>query len=90
MQSISCESGVAAWRAQAHCDVNAGGARLLDDLEAQDGERPESAMCSGNLDGRPGNAIDCTIVAGPDTQAFTLTVGTVNGSKINYTYEPRP
>jgi hypothetical protein len=121
VQSIRCESGLAGVaRAQAHCDVDAGGVRLrrtvavsdvdglmmnvdivplltkaevesslLDELEAHAGARPESATCSDNLEGKPGNAVDCTIVAGPDTQAFTLTVSTVNGSKINYNYEPK-
>ncbi len=62
---------------------------LLDDLEAQLGQRPDSATCSDNLEGKPGNAVNCTIVAGPDTEAFTLTVRTVDGSKINYSYEPK-
>lgn len=62
---------------------------LLDELEAQVGQRPDSATCSGDLEGKPGNTVECTIVAGPDIQTFTLTVSTVNGSKINYSYEPK-
>ena len=63
-------------------------ASLLNVLGAQVGERPDSATCSDDLEGKPGNTVDCTIIAGPVTQAFTLTVTTVNGSKINYSYEP--
>ena len=40
---------------------------LLDELESQVGQRPDSAECSGDLEGKPGNTVDCTIVAGPET-----------------------
>jgi hypothetical protein len=53
------------------------------------GQRPDSADCSGDLVGKPGNTGECTIVAGPGTSSFTLTVDTVEGSTINYHYEPR-
>jgi Domain of unknown function (DUF4333) len=62
---------------------------LLDELERQVGQRPDSADCTGDLEGKPGNTVDCTIVAGPETTSFTLTVDTVEGSTINYHYEPR-
>jgi Domain of unknown function (DUF4333) len=62
---------------------------LLNELESHAGQRPDFAECSGNLEGKPGNTVDCTIVAGADTTGFTLTVTTVEGSNINYRYEPR-
>ena len=62
---------------------------LLDELERQVGQRPDSADCSGDLEGKPGNTVDCTIVAGPETTSSTLTVDTVEGNTINYHYEPR-
>jgi hypothetical protein len=62
---------------------------LLDGLESQVGQRPDSADCSGDLVGKPGNTVDCTIVAGPETTSFRLTVDTVEGTTINYHYEPR-
>ena len=62
---------------------------LLNELETQPGRRPDSAECSGNLEGKPGNTVDCTVVSGADTAAFTLTVTTVEGSKINYRYAPK-
>jgi Domain of unknown function (DUF4333) len=62
---------------------------LLNELESLAGRRPDFAECSGNLEGKPGNTVDCTVVTGADTAAFTLTVTTVEGSKINYRYEPK-
>jgi hypothetical protein len=63
---------------------------LLDEFERQLGRRPDSAQCTGNLEGKPGNTVDCTVVSGQDTRSFTLTVTTVSGGKINYSYAPRP
>jgi hypothetical protein len=62
---------------------------LLNELEIQQ-QRPDSARCSGNLEGRPGNTVECTVVTGPDTTSFILMVTTVEGDKINYSYTPRP
>jgi hypothetical protein len=63
---------------------------LLDDFERQLGRRPDSAQCTGNLEGRPGNTVDCTVVTGSATAALTLTVTTVSGGSIKYSYAPRP
>jgi hypothetical protein len=63
---------------------------LLNDLTIQTRRRPDSARCSGNLEGRPGNTVECTVVTGPDTASFVLTVTTVSGGSINYSYAPRP
>ena len=63
---------------------------LLDEFERQLGRRPDSAQCAGNLEGKAGNTVDCTVVSGPDTRSFTLTVTTVSGGSINYSYAPRP
>ena len=63
---------------------------LLNELEIQTRRRPDSARCSGNLEGRPGNTVECTVVTGPDTASFILMVSTVEGDKINYSYTPRP
>jgi hypothetical protein len=62
---------------------------LLDEFERQLGRRPDSAQCAGNLDGKVGNTVDCTVVTGSDTTSFTLTVTTVRGGSINYSYAPR-
>jgi hypothetical protein len=63
---------------------------LLDELEGQSGRRPDSAQCAGNLEGKAGNTVDCTVVTGRDTASYTLTVTTVSGDSINYSYAPRP
>lgn len=63
---------------------------LLDELARQVGQRPDSADCTDNLEGKPGDTVDCTIVAGPETASFIVTVTTVEGDKINYSYEPKP
>ena len=63
---------------------------LLDEFERQLGRRPDSAQCAGNLEGTAGNTVDCTVVTGSDTASFTLTVTTVSGGSINYSYAPRP
>jgi Domain of unknown function (DUF4333) len=62
---------------------------LLDALEQRVGARPVSAECAGNLDGKVGHTVDCTVAAGPATTAYTLTVTTVDGSRINFSYEPK-
>ncbi|HEX9497170.1 MAG TPA: DUF4333 domain-containing protein [Mycobacterium sp.] len=63
---------------------------LLDEFERQLGRRPDSAQCAGSLEGTAGNTVDCTVVTGSDTASFTLTVTTVSGGSINYSYAPRP
>ncbi|AFM17787.1 hypothetical protein Mycch_3035 [Mycolicibacterium chubuense NBB4] len=62
---------------------------LLDELATHLGKRPDSASCSGNLEGHTGNTVDCTVLAGAETAALTLTVTAVDGDKIDYTYAPR-
>ncbi|MCI4675516.1 DUF4333 domain-containing protein [Candidatus Mycolicibacterium alkanivorans] len=62
---------------------------LLDQLETQLGQRPDSADCTSDLEGKPGTTIDCTVVAGEETQAFTLTVTNADGDRINFDYAPK-
>jgi hypothetical protein len=120
--SVSCESGLdGKVGATAHCEVDAGGAKLrrtvevesvaglmmnfdvvpmltkeevasslLDEFEKQPRRRPDSVQCAGNLEGKAGNTVDCTVVTGAETASFTLTVTTVSGGSINYSYAPRP
>ena len=63
---------------------------LLDEFDRQLGRRPDSAQCAGNLEGKVGNTVDCTVVTGQDTTSYTLTVTTITGASINYSYAPRP
>jgi hypothetical protein len=62
---------------------------LLEELEQQVGQRPDWADCSDNLQGKPGTTVTCDIVAGPETASFIVTVTTVQGDKINYSYKPK-
>ncbi|MDG4666618.1 DUF4333 domain-containing protein [Mycobacterium sp. 236(2023)] len=62
---------------------------LLTDLSRHLGRRPDSATCAGDLQGKPGNTVDCTVIAGPEAAAFTVTVTTVDGTKIDFSYAPR-
>jgi len=62
---------------------------LLDELATHLGERPESAVCTGNLEGRIGNTVDCTVSAAAERADLTLTVTAVDGAKIDYSYAPR-
>ncbi len=64
-------------------------ASLLDQLEQQLGERPDSATCTDDLEGNPGSTVDCTVVGGADTQDFTLTVTKVDGADINFRFESK-
>ncbi|MGE0219818.1 DUF4333 domain-containing protein [Mycolicibacterium sp.] len=61
---------------------------LLDELASHLAQRPDSAVCTGDLEGRPGNTVDCTVVVGPDSATFRLTVTEVDGDKIDYSYAP--
>lgn len=64
-------------------------ASLLDELAGRVNRRPDSAVCGGNLEGRLGNAVDCTVVSGTERAELTLTVTAVDGTKIDYTYAQR-
>lgn len=61
---------------------------LLDQLATQLGSRPDSADCSGDLEGKKDTSITCTVVAGSETQDFKLTVTDVNGDRIDFNYAP--
>ncbi|WNG85481.1 DUF4333 domain-containing protein [Mycobacterium sp. ITM-2016-00317] len=62
---------------------------LLDELARHLNRRPETALCTGDLEGRPGNTVDCAVTDGPERAAFILTVTAVDGDHIDYSYAPR-
>lgn len=62
---------------------------LLNLLEKQLGERPDSASCTDNLQGKAGTSVECVVTSSGRTQPFTLTVTTVQGSNINFRYQPK-
>ncbi|MCG7596167.1 DUF4333 domain-containing protein [Mycobacterium sp. PSTR-4-N] len=62
---------------------------LLDELTGRVNRRPDSAVCGGNLEGRVGDSVDCTVVSGTERAELTVTVTAVDGTRIDYTYAPR-
>jgi Domain of unknown function (DUF4333) len=56
----------------------------------QAGPRPDSASCADDLNGFPGNTVECTTVTGGRTQTFILTVTGVTGTNITYRYDLKP
>ncbi len=62
---------------------------LLDELESQGGQRQSRPTARASWKASRAKTVDCTIVAGPETTVLTLTVNTVEGSTINFHYEPR-
>jgi hypothetical protein len=61
---------------------------LLDEFARQFGQRPDTARCSGDLQGVEGSTVNCTVVEGPDSRNFLITATSVNGDQIYYEYEP--
>lgn len=55
----------------------------------QAGQHPDSATCAGDLQGKVGNVIECTILTGGQTQAYVLTVTAVPGGNVTYKFDPK-
>lgn len=62
---------------------------LLDQLAEQLGQRPETADCPGDLAGKPGTTMECTVDIGGESMKFVLTVTSTDGDRINYSYESK-
>ncbi len=60
---------------------------LTEELIPQIGQ-PDAVTCAGDLDGEEGKTVECTVVAGPESQDFLLTVESVHGEQILFRYEP--
>jgi Domain of unknown function (DUF4333) len=56
----------------------------------QIGKHPDSATCAGDLEGKPGNTVECTTLTAGQTQTYILTVTAVTGENITYKYAPKP
>jgi Domain of unknown function (DUF4333) len=52
----------------------------------QAGQRPDSATCAGDLQGKVGDNVECTILTAGQTQAYILTVTAVPGGNVTYKY----
>jgi Domain of unknown function (DUF4333) len=64
-------------------------AALLDRLQQQLGARPDSAACTDNLEGKPGNSINCQVTTRGEAKTYVVTVTTVDGSTINFSSTPK-
>jgi hypothetical protein len=64
-------------------------ASLMQEIGQQLNQPPDSATCTGDLEGKTGNTVDCTVVSGSDSGDFVLTVTSVDGDKVNYSYAPK-
>ncbi|MDH6243013.1 DUF4333 domain-containing protein [Mycobacterium sp. OTB74] len=56
----------------------------------QIGQHPDSATCTDDLAGKPGNTVECTTVTGGQPQTYILTVSAVKDDNITYKYAPKP
>lgn len=55
----------------------------------QTGKNPDSVACSGDLQGRVGNTVECSIDTAGQSQTFIVTVTAVQGESISYKYTPK-
>ncbi len=68
---------------------DAAASSLLAQLE-QVGPRPDSASCANDVDGKPGNTVECTAVTRGRPEVFIVTVTTVTGNNIACSYARKP
>jgi hypothetical protein len=61
---------------------------LVGELATQPG--PAWAQCSGDLIGTVDSAVDCTVLANQEKQAYTLTVTSVDDGRISYNIAVKP
>jgi hypothetical protein len=59
---------------------------LLDQMARQFGERPDTATCSGELEGVVGRTVECTVTEGSYSETFVLTVKSSTGNQIVWEY----
>ncbi|MEU2252099.1 DUF4333 domain-containing protein [Nocardia xishanensis] len=53
-------------------------------LTEQVGQTPDAIDCPGDLAGKVGTTMRCTLAAGGDTLGLTVTVTSVEGDTVNY------
>ena len=56
-------------------------------LEAQVGTAPDDISCPGDLEGKKGTEMRCTLTAGEDELGVTVTVTRVDGKQVNFDAE---
>ena len=57
---------------------------VSDQLEAQVGQAPDKITCPGDLEGKVGTEMRCTLEAGGDTLGLTVTVTKVEGKSVSF------
>ncbi|WP_280263957.1 DUF4333 domain-containing protein [Nocardia abscessus] len=60
---------------------------VKDSLTEKVGQEPDSIDCPGDLTGKEGATMRCTLTAGADTLGVTLTVTSVEGDTVKYDIE---
>ncbi|UGT63470.1 DUF4333 domain-containing protein [Nocardia asteroides] len=76
------------------CSVSIGGDPKIDEADLEKsvsqtlaeevGQTPDSIDCPGDLTGKVGTTMRCTLNAGGDTIGLTVTVTSVEGDTVNY------
>lgn len=62
---------------------------LADRLAAETGRRPEKVDCAGDLQGKVGATVDCSVVDAGKSEQMVLTVAKVDGDVIDFGYAPK-
>ncbi|MDQ4115149.1 MAG: DUF4333 domain-containing protein [Actinomycetota bacterium] len=61
--------------------------RVSTSLEQQVGQKPDQIDCPGDLTGKVGETMECTLTAGADQLGVTVTVTAVNESTVDFDLE---
>ena len=61
--------------------------KISSGLKEQVGQEPDSVDCPGDLEGKVGTTMDCSLTAGSDTLGVTVKVDKVDGDNVNFTFE---
>lgn len=60
---------------------------LSQQLEATVGQAPDKVECPGDLEGKEGTEMRCTLTAGSDELGMTVTVTSVDGKDVKFDFE---
>ena len=63
---------------------------LLERLAAGSDQAPDTVDCVGDLQATAGQTIECTVSTDLAGQVYVVTVTSVDGDMVNFTYAPKP
>ena len=63
---------------------------LLERLAAGSDQAPDTVDCVGDLQATAGQTIECTVATDLAGQVYVVTVTSVDGDTVNFTYAPKP